>query len=164
MFWLANAAIPYQWEYAADRAATTPLQYLLLATKLYFIKGKISNYFFNESRSRFKASKIYSTAIVCEEEPSVRASYDNRQKRDWGRTGWNWCCIGRYVSANTTKERYPLGLNHSTECARYHHKTNSAAVFSTSCKVAGSIPDGSLTFFVDVILPAELSRWGRLSL
>jgi hypothetical protein len=47
---------------------------------MIFYKGKKkSNYFFNESTLRFKASKIYSIDIVYEEEPSGRAD-ENRQK------------------------------------------------------------------------------------
>jgi hypothetical protein len=38
-------------------------------------------------------------------------------------------------------------LTCSTKCARYHHKTNEAAVSSTDSKVAGLIPDGVIDIF-----------------
>jgi hypothetical protein len=38
-------------------------------------------------------------------------------------------------------------LTCSTKCARYHHKTNAAAVSPTGWKVAGSIPDAVIDIF-----------------
>jgi len=32
------------------------------------------------------------------------------------------------------------------------------------CAVAGSIPDGVMEFFIDIILPIAIRPWGRLSL
>jgi hypothetical protein len=35
---------------------------------------------------------------------------------------------------------------------------------ATNRKVAGSIPDGVMEFFIDIVLPIALWPWGRLSL
>ena len=45
-------------------------------------------------------------------------------------------------------------------CRRWHSWMRHCA---TSRKVAGSIPDGSLEYFIDIILPAALWSWGWLN-